>query len=69
MMDFPTNREPFKLNSVTFYVVQCFRKDEGFTLLAHVTKGFTTWCLVVADDAVNKIKDAFDFRAVLMEVV
>ena len=59
----------FKFEGVTFHIVQCFRKGQGFTLLAHVQKGFSTWCLVVADDKVDAIRDAFDFRAVLWEMV
>jgi len=69
MPDFPTNREPFTYESVKFYIVQCFRHNEGYTLLAHIGKGFVTWCLIVADDAVERVCDAFDFRALLMEVV
>ena len=69
MYDFPTNKSSFKVNSVEFFIVQCFRRGKGFTLLAHVFKGFSTWCLIVADDMVAKVKDSFDFRAVLVEVV
>ncbi len=69
MHEFPTNIEPFKFEGVSFHIVQCFRRGQGFTLLAHVVRGFSTWCMIVADDMVAKIRDAFDFRAVLMEVV
>lgn len=69
MEDFPTNREPFRFESVNFHIVQCFRRGHGFTLLAHCHKGFATWCLIVADEMVAKIENAFDFKAVLMEVV
>ena len=68
-MEFPTNIKPFRFDGVTLHIVQCFRRGQGFTLLAHVHKGFSTWCLIVADDMVDAIRGAFDFRAVLLEVV
>ena len=69
MMNFPTNIESFRFDNVTLHIVQCFRRGQGFTLLAHVHKGFSTWCLIVADDKVDVIRGAFDFRGVLGEVV
>ena len=68
MHKFPTNIEPFRFYVVALHIVQCFRRGQGFTLLAHVCKGFSTWCMIVADAMVAKIRDAFDFRAVLLEV-
>jgi len=69
MPDFPTDKKPFTYNSIKFYIVQCFRPNKGYTLLAHIGKGYATWCLIVADDAVERVRGAFDFKALLMEVV
>lgn len=38
------------VGNVTLQVVQCYRSNEGYSLLTHAyNQNFTTWCLVCKD--------------------
>ena len=70
---FPTNKEPILVQTATetvkLYVVQCFKPDLGFEMLAFVHGVYCTWCLVVETELKSMVEFAFDFDDLLKEVV
>jgi len=56
------------INDVEIELVQCFRRNKGYTLLTHKFNGFICWCLVCKDEAVELIND-FDFSEIIDTMV